>query len=80
MSNNASEGFRIVLVQMKCSPKPEENIASVKRAIGASSAEDVDLWILPELFTNRYVGQFEDREARTAAIPASVLRILTATA
>jgi len=69
LSSDASEGFRIVLVQMKCSPKPEENIASAKRAIGASSADDVDLWILPELFTNRYVGQFEDREAQTAHLP-----------
>ena len=69
MSSNASEGFRIALVQMKCSPKPEGNIASARRAICSSSAEDVDLWILPELFTNRYVGQFEDREAQSAHLP-----------
>jgi len=69
LSSNASEEFRIALVQMTCSPRPEENIAAAKRAIGASSAEDVDLWILPELFTNRYVGQFEDHEAQTAHLP-----------
>ena len=69
LSTNASEEFRIALVQMRCSPRPEENIAAAKRAIGASSAENVDLWILPELFTNRYVGQFEDHEAQTARLP-----------
>ena len=69
LSSNASEEFRIALVQMQCSPRPEENIAAAKRTIVASHTEDVDLWILPELFSNRYVGQFEDREAQTAHIP-----------
>ncbi len=54
---------------MQCSPRPEENIATAKRAIAAPSVEDVDLWILPELFSNRYVGQFEDREVQTADLP-----------
>lgn len=54
---------------MQCSPRPEENIAAAKRTIVASYTEDVDLWILPELFSNRYVGQFEDREAQTAHLP-----------
>jgi N-carbamoylputrescine amidase len=54
---------------MQCSPRPEDNIATAKRAIAASSTKDVDLWILPELFSNRYVGQFEDREAQTAHLP-----------
>jgi N-carbamoylputrescine amidase len=54
---------------MKCSPMFEENIAAAKRAILSSSAEDVDLWVLPELFSNRYVGQFEDIEFRTARLP-----------
>jgi len=69
LCSDASEGFRIALVQLRCSPKPGENIAAAKRAIAASSAEDVDLWILPELFSNRYVGQFEDREAKIAQLP-----------
>jgi len=29
----------------------------------------VDLWILPELFSNRYVGQFEDRGAQVTHFP-----------
>jgi N-carbamoylputrescine amidase len=48
---------------------PEANIVAAKSAIAASSAKDVDLWILPELFSNRYVGQFEDRKAQTSCLP-----------
>ena len=69
MSRHPSDDFRIALVQMRCSPKPRENIIAAKRAIVASSEEDVDLWILPELFSNRYVGQFEGRRAQTAYLP-----------
>ena len=69
MSSNALSRFRIALVQMRCSPRPEANIVAAKSVIAASSAKDVDLWILPELFSNRYVGQFEDRETQTARLP-----------
>lgn len=69
MSRYPSDDFKIALVQMRCSPKPRVNIIAAKRAIIASSEEDVDLWILPELFSNRYVGQFEDRRAQTAYLP-----------
>jgi len=54
---------------MRCSPKPRQNVAAAKRAIAASSAEDVDLWLLPELFSNRYAGQFEDRGAQITHLP-----------
>jgi N-carbamoylputrescine amidase len=54
---------------MQCSPKPEANIVAAKGAIAASSVKDVDLWILPELFSNRYVGQFKDHKAKTARLP-----------
>ncbi|MBN1677720.1 MAG: N-carbamoylputrescine amidase [Candidatus Thermoplasmatota archaeon] len=55
---------------MRCSPKPRENVTAAKQAVAASSAEHVDLWILPELFSNRYVGQFKDRGAQIARLPA----------
>jgi len=54
---------------MQCSPRPEANVAAAKNAVTASSAENVDLCILPELFSNRYVGQFEDHKAQTAVLP-----------
>ena len=54
---------------MTCSPKTSDNITAAKRAIVASTAKDVDLWILPELFSNRYVGQFKNRGAQIAHLP-----------
>lgn len=45
---------------------------AAKSAIDASSAEEVDLWILPELFSNHYVGQFEDCEAQIPSLPDHV--------
>jgi N-carbamoylputrescine amidase len=54
---------------MQCSPRPEANVSAAKSAVAASSAEDVDLLILPELFSNRYVGQFEDCKDQTALLP-----------
>jgi len=69
LSGDASEPFRIALVQMRCSSRPEDNIAAAKQAITALPSEDVDLWILPELFSNRYVGQFEDRDTHIARLP-----------
>lgn len=68
-SSGASEGFRVALVQMRCSPRPEENIAYAKRAIASSAEKGADLVILPELFSNRYVGQFEGRGDRVARLP-----------
>ena len=69
MSGDAKEAFRICLVQMRCSADSEENIAAAKGALAASSANDVDLCVLPELFSNRYVGQFADIEDRKGGLP-----------
>ncbi len=69
MSGDASTGFRVSLVQMRCSTVPEANIAAAKDAVAAAAANDVDLCVLQELFSNRYVGQFEDVEDRNASLP-----------
>lgn len=69
LSSKAHEEFKIALVQMRCLPRTEDNIAAAKRAITASSAKDVDLCVLPELFTNRYVGQFKDVKRVMARLP-----------
>jgi N-carbamoylputrescine amidase len=61
--------FRVSLVQMQISARPEENLAGAMRALKKCSRGDVDLCILPELFTNRYVGQFSDSRARTEHMP-----------
>lgn len=72
MSGDATEGFRVSLVQMRCSAEPEENIAAAKDSVAVSAANDADLCVLPELFSNRYVGQFEDIQNRRAELPDHV--------
>jgi N-carbamoylputrescine amidase len=69
LSGDATEGFRLSLVQMRCSADSGANIAAAKNAVAESSADDADLCVLPELFSNRYVGQFEDVEDRKAGLP-----------
>lgn len=69
MAPAASNRFRISLVQMQVAPRPEDNVAAALRALSLSSRRGADLCILPELFTNRYVGQFRDAPARRAAFP-----------
>jgi N-carbamoylputrescine amidase len=72
LPGDATEGFRVSLVQMRCSAEPEENIAAAKGLVALSSANDADLCVLPELFSNRYVGQFEDIQNRRAELPDHV--------
>jgi N-carbamoylputrescine amidase len=45
------------------------NIASAKRAIRRAAKKNADLCVLPELFTSRYVGQFEDVRSVMAQLP-----------
>jgi N-carbamoylputrescine amidase len=51
------------------SPDARANIASAKRAIKAAANKKADLCVLPELFTNRYVGQFENVKSVMAQLP-----------
>lgn len=69
LSRAVSERFRISLVQMHVSPRPEDNLALAMRALSASARRGVVLCILPELFTNRYVGQFPDTQAPRERLP-----------
>jgi N-carbamoylputrescine amidase len=65
----ASKPFRIALVQMRISPRPEDNVRGAMRSVAAASRGGADLGILPELFTNRYVGQFADTRSRRKQFP-----------
>jgi N-carbamoylputrescine amidase len=69
LSGDVTEEFRISLVQMRCSADPERNMAAAKDAVAVSSVNDVNLCVLPELFSNLYVGQFEDVQDRKAGFP-----------
>ncbi|MGQ0797037.1 MAG: nitrilase-related carbon-nitrogen hydrolase [Methanobacteriota archaeon] len=61
--------LRIALAQLRCAASPGENIASAKRAVRAAARRGADLCVLPELFTNRYLGQFHDALGRIAEVP-----------
>jgi N-carbamoylputrescine amidase len=61
--------FNIALAQLMISPNTKANIASAERAIRAAAKKKADLCILPELFTNRYVGQFENVKSTRAKLP-----------
>ena len=54
---------------MRVSPRPEDNIAAALQALTTASKQRVDLCILPELFANRYVGQFPDSKAQRRHLP-----------
>ena len=64
-----SSPFRIALAQMHCEPDAKRNLASAARFVGAASRRGAKLCVLPELFSNRYCGQFEDVAAFRATVP-----------
>jgi N-carbamoylputrescine amidase len=61
--------FRIALAQLQCSSDSRDNIASAEDAVSAASRRAVDLCVLPEMFTNLYLGQFQDAKAALAEVP-----------
>jgi N-carbamoylputrescine amidase len=66
-----SAPFRIALAQMRCDPDPKRNLASAARFVGLAKGRAASLCVLPELFSNRYCGQFEDTAAFLATVPPS---------
>lgn len=69
MTTDKPRLFNIALAQLAISPDTKANIASAKRAIRAAAKKNANLCVLPELFTNRYVGQFEDVKSVMAQLP-----------
>ena len=61
--------FIIALAQMTCSKKTQVNVSNAKRAVAAAATRKADLCILPEIFSNRYVGQFEDVAEALRTVP-----------
>jgi len=55
---NGKGTFTIALAQLAISQDTRANIASAKHAIRTAAKKKANLCVLPELFTNRYVGQF----------------------
>jgi N-carbamoylputrescine amidase len=50
----AEQRFRIGLVQMACSPQPEENLAKAQQMIGEAAQRGAQVVCLPELFRTQY--------------------------
>ena len=61
--------FRIGLVQMTCSPSPEENLARAISHIEKAVASGAQLICLPELFRSQYFCQREDARCFDLAEP-----------
>src|SRR6267378_5403797 len=58
-----SEGTtQVALVQMRCGPEPEENLASAIRWIGRAAGDGAKIVCLPELFRSQYFCQSENHE------------------
>lgn len=60
---------RIALAQMRLDPEPKRNLSSAARFVGLAARRGATLCVLPELFSNRYCGQFEDTGAFLATVP-----------
>jgi N-carbamoylputrescine amidase len=48
---------------------PKRNLATASRFVGLAARRGASLCVLPELFSNRYCGQFEDTAAFLATVP-----------
>jgi N-carbamoylputrescine amidase len=56
----APKNFKIALVQMRCSPDPEDNLQRALDRIRAAARDGAALVCLPELFRTQYFCQSED--------------------
>ena len=69
MPRSGSRRFRVALAQMRIVPDPGANISHAIREVEVASRRRADLCVLPELFANRYVGQFADVGRRKRGLP-----------
>jgi N-carbamoylputrescine amidase len=56
----ASRSFRVGLVQMHCSPDPDDNVRRASTALCEAAARGAQVACLPELFRTQYFCQAED--------------------
>ncbi len=79
---SVTPSFRLALAQMQCGADSAENLQVARRFVGRAARQSASLCVLPELFSNRYCGQFDDVEAFLKGVPDSsqVLRTLTSDA
>jgi len=58
----AAESSRVALVQMKCGPEPEKNLAKGVTRIRDAAKKGAQIVCLPELFRTQYFCQAEDHD------------------
>jgi N-carbamoylputrescine amidase len=61
---------KIGLVQMVCHEDSDDNISRAERSVRTAARNNAELCILPELFSNRYVGQFENSRRVLRNVPS----------
>ncbi len=61
---------KIGLVQMSCLTDSDENISRAEHGVKTAVRNNAELCILPEVFSNRYVGQFENVEEVLRNVPS----------
>jgi N-carbamoylputrescine amidase len=57
-----SRKIKVGLVQMRCTPRPEENIANAMEQVREAAGKGAQIVCLPELFRSQYFCQSEDHE------------------
>jgi N-carbamoylputrescine amidase len=62
--------IKIGLVQMSCVGDSWENISQAERCVKTVARNNAELCILPEVFSNRYVGQFENIREGLRNVPS----------
>jgi N-carbamoylputrescine amidase len=57
-----TDATKIALIQMRCGPKPDENLAHAIEMIRGAAAKGAQVVCLPELFRSQYFCQTEDHK------------------
>src|SRR5438552_3878991 len=60
MPTSSAQNFRVGLVQLRCGPDPDENLARAVEQVQAASKRGAQVVCLPELFLTQYFCQRED--------------------
>ncbi len=69
MPTSSVQNFRVGLVQLRCGPDPDENLARAVEQVQAASKRGAQVVCLPELFSTQYFCQREDASLFDLAEP-----------
>src|SRR5262249_7330314 len=57
---NMKDHYKVGLIQMRCTPEPEENLARAKEMVRQAAKKGATIVCLPELFLTQYFCKRED--------------------